>query len=679
MYLCRRICLARKRPKGRKKKIEEKNNAGDPSPDDTIFEETQPNRAQVYWNRTPAGDLGSVQNEAIKPVLTLCTQPYNRKTQDPHIPLALGDTYLKEKREDYDEETNTETVHTQSKTQQQKEGLDNQSLLSAEMEKKSLMDAISAGTPLEDGKEHLVTPAEENRQSGKLELLSAMLQEGACDKEQGGGDHASIILEGATCKKELKELQQSRELVTLAMDEKKLQEEQNTGTDLQDGTSLQELLSQPAVQCNEEEQQALGKQELVMGVTHDMEKQVTWSQMDSVSKEDVHKEDQGYQDRPNEEAQQSVELKNPDILSTMCGNHEHEEPAVEEHFPNKIEHNYLHLVDQENQPLVIPKAANFPCMKKQEDAQTIRSSTSDVVLSKVEDHPYISHQVDLQAVGPENTTPLPQGAMYAMDLQKLAYINSLPVDVAVHITEQKYPETQQLLLLEQGSTLHSVTEGKEGLEGIDHTHSGAKGTAYIEEQENQEPIVSEDNSILLDNISYAKEQQRKLAYGDPGPEGIYDKEDRNLQSTLYLDVQKPLVLGKLGTLPLKGTFEEERCAMKDNTGNLEMHSPDEEPEEQFNMNATASSKEQEATQEQEEQQSTISPQVGSNKEGEQVEAWHVQVAPSIPYEVEQQRGQLNLGMTCEERQKEETQSLSNITFLCNTREAEGNKVAISYI
>ncbi|XP_061490553.1 uncharacterized protein LOC133388606 [Rhineura floridana] len=680
----RRMYLPGRRPKDRKKKNGKKKTAEDLSLDVTMFEKRQQSMGQDYWSMISVGDLGSVQTEGIKPALTLCTQPYARKTQDLHIPVPLSDIYLEEKQGECDEKTNEKTFQAQ----QQKEGSDNLSVLSLEREKKRAVGAISEGVPFEEGKGYLVMPAKESRQHGRPEQLSALLQEVAYEKEQQKGDPANIILEGVLCKKDQKDHQdvpfQSRVLKelnsTLNVNEKKLQEEQNTSFDSEGVTSFQELFNQPNIPCSEE-QQVLGQQD-VMGVNHNVEKQVPWSQMNSLSKGNVQKEDQTYQDNTNQEAQQPVEQKYPDILSTMCGNDEQEQPEVQQllAFVKETSPNEINLLGEEEQLPIIPKAMGFSFQdttgeKKQEEGQGIRSSASDFVLSKAEDHKYLLPQGNLQAVATESMTTLPLDVTCPMDLQQLPYINSLPKDVVVHIAEQKHPDVQQLLLFEQTDTHHhSIIDENEQHEGIDCAHFGSQGTAYIEEQDKQVSIASDDISMVPDNISYEKEQQRKLDCGDSGPEGIYDKEDQNHQGTPYMDVQQPLVLAKPSSLPLSGTSE--WCLRKDNTntGNWR-HSLDEEPEaqdDQSKMHILVSSKDKEATQGQEEEQSTMCPQAGCNTEGEQLEAWHIQMITSIPHAEQQQRERLNLGATCEEHQKKEKQGLSTITFSSNTREDEGH-------
>nr|XP_028587484.1 uncharacterized protein LOC114598028 [Podarcis muralis] len=681
----RRLYLPGRRPKDRKKKNEKKNYPEDLSCDVTIFEQRDQNMGQDYWKMTPAGDLG-VQTEAIKPALAVCTQPYDRKIQDPHIPMPLSDIFLEEKQGECDEKTSANTFQTP----QQKEGSDNMSVLSLEKVKKKVVGAKLEGDPSEEGKEYLIMAAEESRQHRKSELLSAVLQEVTDEKEQQKErGHTGIILEGLPCKKDQKrshqdvpfqELQQTRELEpnsTLTASENKTQEEQNTSIDSKGTTSLQELFNQPAVPCNEK-QQVGRQQQHGMGITHNMEKPVFWSQINPVSKGDVHKEEQAY--KANQEVQQPVEQKYPDILSTMCGNDEQEQPEVQQllDFVRETSSNEINLFDQEDQLPILPKAMSFPledttCEKEQEDTQAFRSSTLESFLSMSEDHQYVPHQMDLQAVAKENITTLPLGVACTMDLQKLAYINSLPQDVVPHVAKQKHSDAQQLLLLEQISTHH---DEKEMQEGLDYAHSGCKGTAYTEEQEKQKLNASEHTPTLPDNLSYEKEQQRKLDCGDSGSEGTYDKEDQDHQGTLYLEVQRPLGLAKLSSLPLSGTSEE-LCVRKDNlyTGILEIPSLNEEQEaedDESKVHMLASCKDNATAQEQEEQPLPMLPQAGCNTEGEQLETWHIQKTTSIPYEEQQEREQLNLGMTCEEHQKKGKWGLSSTTFPSTTKEDEGH-------
>ncbi|KAH0624184.1 hypothetical protein JD844_007672 [Phrynosoma platyrhinos] len=687
----RRIHLPGRRPKDRKKKNEKKK-TGDGSFGDTIFEGRPQNLSQDYWSMTSAGDLGVVQTEGIKPALKVCIQTNDRKTQDPHIPVipvTLTDICLEEKQQRYAEPTNPKTFCIQNKVWQQKEGTENVNILSLETENTRL-GAVLEGVAFETGKDCLVIPAKENRQSGRPELLSSLLQGATYEEEQQHGqDHVNIILEGVPCKQELKqdhqnisfqELQHSTELElhsTLATNQSKFQEEQNSSTHVENVTSFQELLNQSG-ELHNDEQQAVGPQDIIPSVPHNTERPMDWNQLNSVSKRDAHKEDQNYEDMPSEEAQQLTELKYPDILSTMCGNYEQEQPGVQqqqdcvmEDSSNKTEHHYLDLFHQEDQPPVIPKTSfSFQGTsgdKNQEETQAIKNSISDTVLTKVEGHQYVPNLVDLQAAHENVAFPL------GIDLQNLPYMTTLPEDVAMHIIEQKHPDTSQLLLLEQISTPY---EEKEKQEAQACAYSGSKVIAYIEEQESQELSVSRDTSILLGNESHEKEPQRKLECGDSGSEGLYEKEDQDHQGPVYLEMKQPLLLAEFNALPLNVTPGEELCISNDNrnVGKLEIYPLDEEPEErddQNKMHIFACFKEKEMTQGQEEQQPTVPPQAGGNTEKEPQDSWQSQKATSMPYEVQEQREQLKQGMTCEEYQKEK-QGLSNTTFSCSTREDEGH-------
>ncbi|XP_042315863.1 uncharacterized protein LOC121926717 [Sceloporus undulatus] len=689
----RRMHLPGRRPKDRKKKNEKKKNTGDGSFGDTIFEGRPQNLSQDNWRMTSAGDLGGIQTEEVKPALKVGIQTNDRQTQDPHIPVipvTLTDICLEEKQRRYVEPTQAKTFCIPKKTWQQKEGTEDVNILSLETKNRSL-GAVSEGVAFEDGKDCLVMPAKENGQSGRPKLLSSLLQGATCEEEQQHGqDHVNIIVEGVPCKQELKqdhqkmpfqELQHSAELElhsTLATNENKFQEEQNSSIHVENVTYFQELPNQLGEQHNDV-QQVVGPQDIIPGVPHNTGRPMDWDHLNSVSKGDTHKEDQKYEDMPSEEAQQTTELKYPDILSTMCGNYEQEQPGVQqqqdcvtEDSSHKTEHNCLNLFYQEDQPPVIPKSTSTSGDKKKEETQAIKNSTSDTVLTKVEGHQYVPNLVDLQAATHENVA-LPLGMTYTMDLQKIPYMTTLPDDADMHIMEQKHPDTPQLLLVEQISTHH---EEKEKQETQASAYSGSNVIAYIEEQESQEPIVSQDTSILLGNVSHEKEPQRKLECGDSGPEGLYEKGDQDPQGPVYLEMKQPLLLAELCSLPLNVAPGEELCISNDNTdvGKLEICPLDEEPEErddQHKMHTCACFKEKETTQGQEEQQPTLPPQSGCKTEKEPQDSLQFQMATSTPYEVQDQREQLKPGMTCVEYQKEK-QSLSNTTFSCSTRENEGH-------
>lgn len=671
-----------------------------------MLEEGQQNVGQDYWSTAFVGDLDSAQTEAVtegrevslSPLptmpLPLCTESCDKNIQDQHISVPLG-TFSLEKGEEHDRENPEKTFHTQGKAQQPMEGPDSQSTFSLAAQKKNLVGTVSEGMPSEEGKNYVVTPVKENRQSGSPELLSPVLQEVADEKEQQKGETCTGSMpEGEPCKKELQqdvpsqEPQEPTDLEqlpsALAANEKKSQEEQNnTSTDSDGVASLQELLSQPCVPCIEEQQ--LLEPLPVTGVTHEAEEEVTQGQVNSVSEEEAHKKNRDYGDTLHQEVEQPGERKYPDLLPDPA----HDEQRVLCHLelgsetsPQKPGHDYQPLQKQKDQLLILPKATSFSFQdityeKKQTEVQDIRNYTSDTVLSKGEDHQYVPHQVDRQAAPPENMTIFPLGPTYTTDTQSSAHTDYMPQDTVVYLVGQKQPETQQFFLGQQIKTPHyNMTDEKEEQEGLDHAYFGSKGIVCTEELEYQEPVVFEDVSMLTDNINYEKEQQRKLDCGDSGPESICDKEDQDHQPALYLQVQEPLVLANLSSLALDATSEE-RCTRKGNasTSSLEMPSLEEQQadqDDQGQMLIFAPSKEKERIQDQEEPQPPMAPLAGCNPEGGPLEAWHDQRATSMTCEDQKHREHLKLGMTCEEHHKQEKQGLSNTTFPCNVKEDEGH-------
>ncbi|XP_025019402.1 uncharacterized protein LOC112540126 [Python bivittatus] len=659
----RRMSLPGRRPKERKEKNGKKN-TNVPSLDDIMFQERQQNRDRDNWSMTSVGDLGSLQMENIKPALT---QLHDKNSQEPHIPVLLGDIFLEEK-QGYDDRTN---ANVQTKDCEQKEVLEDLKISPLETENANSVDGLS------EVKDYPIMSAKENRHSEKPDL-NALFEEVPYKKHNEGGDHMSLILQPIPCKKEMnqghqdmlpEELQQSKELEfdsTLTTHEKILQEEQSTSTDSEGITTLQEMLNQSSVLYSEEEN-LLGRQELAMGITYSREKQIR--QLNSLSEGDAYKEDQICQGILKNEAQKPTELKYPDILSTMCESHEEEKAGVQQHLYtvteasfNDLKQNCINLLDWKDPSPVIPQDINFPCQstsceKEQKDVQAT---------IKVEDHQSMPYHFYQQTTVPESTI-LSLDATNTTNIQMLDNINSLPEDAVVHITEQKHPETQEQILLEQINTYHH-SKGKEQHGGLEYTHSGSKDT---EEEDNQQSLVSEDFSKPLGSISFEKEQ-RKLDCGDSGPEGIYDKEEQDCQDHLCTEVQQPLIISKLTSLPLNSS--EEPCEKKNSTivGNLDIHSLDGNPEEQDGrcISASASSKEKEATLEPEEKWLTMPLLSEVEKEEPPPESRHIVKGASVPHEVQQQKEELNIDISCETQQRKEN-NLSNTTFSGDAVQDEG--------
>lgn len=641
-----------RQPKDRKKKNEKKNNAGDASLSD-MSEDRKQNMGQEYHSMTSAGDPGSIKTEGTKPALTVCIQISDR-TADLFIPVTLGDICLEGREEENAEKPSGNTLCTQGKMQQQME--EPESVLFLEPEMENIEGAISEGVLLEEGKGHLVTPGKENRQCGRPELLNALLQGTTYEKELKETENDVMFkLEAVPSEAEMKkdqldvpfqELQQSREPAlssTLAANQNKPDEEHNADINSEGENSFQD---QRSVLCND----TLGLHELILDLTFKVDRQVTQSPMMSVYEGDAQNKDEEHQDMSNEKMKQAIEPGCPDLSSTTCGNHEWLEQqnldSVTQASSSKVEHPYLNFLEQKDPPPVTPKAVNFPFLattheKTQEEVKTIKRSSSDICLSKAEDHQCRPYQEDQQVAAPKNMPVFPTG------LQNLAHTNFLPDDIAVHFTDQKHTE-QQLLLEETGGCCYSGTD----------------------EQETQSPIETEDINIHPDNISHEKEQQRKLECGDSEPEGIYDKKDQDHQGTVYLEMQQPSVFAE----PLRTIPGEDQCVRKEdmNPGQGEIHLLDEEStetEDQCNIHILASSKEKVAMQQHQKQQPIMPTQEGCNKEEKQPESWLFQKGTSLPSEEQLIREQMNVAMACEAQQKE-IQGLSGITFLCNTREQE---------
>ncbi|KAJ6660921.1 hypothetical protein lerEdw1_016941 [Lerista edwardsae] len=697
--------LPGRRPRDRKKKEWKKKNAEDPCFKDIMLEEGQQTMGQDYWSTAFVGDLDSAQTEAItegrevslSPLptmpLPLCTESCDKNTQDQHIPVPL------EKGEEHDRGKTEKTFHTPGKAQPPQEGPDGQSAVSLVTQKKNLVGTVSEGVPFEESKDYVAMPVKETRQSGSPELLSPVLQEAADEKEQQKGEACTGSMpEGEPCKKELQqddknvpsqEPQEHTDLEQLhsasAANEKKLQEEQNNTSMDSDGVaSLQELLSQPCVPCLEDQQ--LLEPLPVMGVTHEAEEEVTQGQVNPAFEEEAHKKNRDDEDTPHQEVEQLGEQKYPDILTTIDANNDPEVQKVLSHLefgseasPQKPGHNYQPLHEQEDQLLILPKATSFSFQdiayeKKQTEVQDIRNYTSDTVLSKGEDHQYVSHKVDRQAAPPENMTIFPLGAICTTDTPSPAPTDFMRQDNVVYLAGQKQPETQPFFLGQPFKTPHyNVTDEKEEHEGLDHAYFGSKGIVCTEELEYQEPVVFEDVSMLTDTINYEKEQQRKLDCGDSGPESICDKEDQDHQPALFLQVQEPLALANFSSLALNETSEEQRTRKDNtNTSSLEMEEQQADRDDQGQRLMFAPSQEKERLQDQEEPQPPMAPLAGRNPEGGLLEAWHDQKASSLTCEEQKHREPLKLGMTCEEHHKQEKQGLSNTTFPCHVKEGEGH-------
>lgn len=714
LFLCRQIYLPGRRPRDRKKKDWKKKDVGDLCLKDIMLEEGPQNLGQDYWSTSFVEDLDSTQTEAIKarredllsplaqmppmppkPPVPLGTQTYDQKNQDQHIPVPLG-TFSLEKVEEYDKEKIEKAFQTPGDAQQPKEELDSVSAGCLVTEKKNLVGIVTEGMPVKEGKDYSAMPVKENRQSGNPELLSPLLQDVACEKEGGkGGTCADSLLEGELKQdnqyaplQEPKEPTDLEQLHSILVDnEKKSQEEQiNTCTDSEGVTSLQELLGQPGVPCTEE--QKLLEQEPVTGVIQEVEEEVTWGQMDSIFEGKKHKKSTDGGDTPHKEAKQPGELQFSDILPTQGASDKPEQQGALCHldFVSEISSQKsgqdlhdLSLLEQEDKLPIIPKATSFSFQdltyeKKQTEVQDIRNYTSDTILSKGEDHQSVPNQVDRQAASSEKIS-FSLGTTYTADMQRPSYSDCVAQDTALYINRQRQSETQNLIFGQQIRTPHcNTTEEKEEQEGLDHAYFESRGIICIEEQEFQEPVIVEDVGLLADNLSFDKEQQRKLDCGDTGPESICDKDDQDPPPAFCLDVQDPLVLEKLSSLSLSETSEAQ-CIRKDSSSahSLEMPCLDEQQAErdtqsQSQMLIFASSKERIPGPE----QASMAPLVGCSTEGATQEAWYDQKATAITYEEQKHKEQSNLGMTCEEHHKKEKQGLSSTTFPCNIKEDEGH-------
>ncbi|KAL8188070.1 UNVERIFIED_CONTAM: hypothetical protein K2H54_060856 [Gekko kuhli] len=687
----RRMSLPGSRPRERKKK----KNAGGFSFTDIMIEEEMD---QACWNSL-VGDRDSVQSEAIKTMPPLCPQAYG--TKDHSIPLPIGPFYLEVKQKDYDEKPVVKSFYKKGKTTRpSKEGLDDWSVLSSETENKSIMSAVSEGLPFEKGTSYQVIPDKRNSWTGRPESLGISLQEAAHEKEQQEGENcASVISEGASCKMAwqnqeqqaapFQELQSPGKLEDLKSPlpdtEIKMQEDQHyTSTDYEGATSLTELLIKPRIPCSEE-QQSLGLQQLAKDVAHKMEEQVTWDKMNAVPKEDIHKKVQGSPDILFQEVWQPVELKYPESLPIMVKNHEQEQLEVLHHVDlvsdashSETEHNYRKIVDQEVQRPIIQKAMSYSFQDtayEKEQGGGSTNSTSDGPLSKAGEHQQIPHQVNTQAVVPENKTTFPLVVTCAAKQQKPAHMNNIPDNNLVYITPQMNLEKQHILLAEQVSTTHhhKISLEKEPQEGLDHSYSGSQGIAVTEEKENPGLLISENMGTQPDNISYEREQQRKLECGDSGSESLYDKEEQDCQPALYLEGQPPLVLEQLSSGPLNGTSETEPCARKSGTlGTNLLEEQQVKCGDQSKMLLSVSSKEKEAKDDQEEQETTIFPSARWNTQEEQLQTWRTPEDTFIPHMEQTQRVQFDLDMTCEEHQWKGKQALSETKSSCSTRDNEEN-------
>ncbi|KAJ7324736.1 hypothetical protein JRQ81_017756 [Phrynocephalus forsythii] len=657
----RRRRLPGRRPKDRKKKNDKKKNAGDASFSDNKSEERKQNMGQDYrgmtsagdsWDMTSEGDTGSIQTEGIKPALTVCIQ-INDRTADLFIPVTLGDICLEGRGEENAEKTSGNTLCTEGKIQQQMEKPESVFL---EPEKESVEGAVLEGVPLEEGKGHVITPAKENMQCGRPELLSEFLQGPTSKKESQGAENIILKLENLSSEEEkekdqlelpFQELQQSRQLAISsisAANENKLDEEHLAST-YSEGENF--LPDQKSVLCNV----PVGLHEVFLELTCKVDRQLPQNQIIPVDKGDAQNKDEGYQEISNEEMKRMIEPECPDVFPPIGGNKEWQEQQNLEASSNNVEHRYLNVLEQKDQPPVTPKVPKFSLQatthEKTQEVQTIKSSSSDVGLRKAREHQCRSHQKYEEVAAPNYRPLLPTGLTSKMDLQNLTHTAFLPEDVGVHITDQKHTETHQQLLLEQTSRC---------------CDSEADG------QETQSPIITEDSNIHLDNLNHEKEQQRKLECGDSEPEGVCDKKDQDNQGTVYLEMQQPSVFAE----PLKTIPGEDQCVRKEDVspGQAEIHLLDEVPTEtddQCKMHIFASAKEKATTQQQKKQQPTMFTQEGHNKEEKQPESWLIQKNTSLPYEEQQKGEHMNLDVTGEAPQKEK-QDLSDITFLYNTRE-----------
>ncbi|XP_077204415.1 uncharacterized protein LOC143842940 [Paroedura picta] len=686
----RRISLPGRRPKERKKK----KNAGGLSFSDIMFEEEMD---QACWN-IPAGDQDSVQTQVIKSILPLCPEAYD--TKDHSVLLPIGTFCLEEKQKDYDEKPVVKSLYKKGKaTRPSKEGLDDWSVLSSEMENKSTVGAVSGGLPFKKGTSYQVIPDKGNSQAGRPESLGTSFQEVAHENEQQeGGDHASIRSEGVACKMAcekqeqqavpLQELQpsgKSEDLESSLPETKiKMQEEQNnTSTDYEVVQPLTELLIQPWIP-NSEEQQSLERQELAKDVAHKIEEHLTWDKMNTVPKEDIHKKIQGSPDTLNQEVWQPVELKYPESLSILDTNHEqeqsemlyHEDP-ISEASHSETEHSFRRTVDHDVQWPTTQKAISysFQDIAFEKEQEGSANFISDSPLSKAGEHQWSPHQMSNKAVVQENKTTFPLIVSCATEQQKLDHMNNMLEDGLVYLIPQKNQEKQHIFLAEHVSSTHHhrLSHEKELREGLDYSYSGSQAIAFTGEKENPGLLIPENMGTLPDNISYEKEQQRKLECGDSGPESLFDKEEQDCQPALYLGGQLPLALEHLSSGSLDGTPEAEQCTRK--SGTLEMLPLEEQQVEcgdQSMKLLSGPSKDKEAKDDQEEKETTMFPSAGKNTQREQMEAWHTPEDTFISHKEQLQREQIDLNMTCEEHQRKGLQGLSETSSSVSSTSNEDN-------
>lgn len=500
----------------------------------------------------------------------------------------------------------------------------------------------------------------------------------------------NLAPQGTPCKKEAdqghqdmppEELQKSRELElgsTLTIQEKILLD-QSTSMDSEGVTSLQELLNQSSALYSEEEN-LLEQQEPTVGTAPNREKQITVSRWNSLSEGEAYSEDQICQNV----AQKPLGLEYPSILSTVSESHEEEEEGDQQHLYsmtdaslNSLDQSYINLFDWEDQSPVMPQDITIPCQgtssgNNQKDVQVVRSSASNIAFIKVDDHQYIPYNFYQQTTAPESSI-LPVNAIVTANLPMFDNINSSPEDAAIHVIDQKHPETQECILLEQINT-YDKSKGKEQSREVEDTHIASKAT---EEEENQEPVVLEDLSKLLGNIRFESEQQRKLDCGDSGSEGIYDKEEQGCQDNPCIEVPQPLIVSKLTSL--LSNSSEEPCEKKDSTmvSNWDIHCVDESPEEQDGPctmhNTGASSDEKGTTQAPEEEWLTM-PLLseGDQEDQETLESKHIPEGVSVPHEEQQDKEELKLNMSCEKQQRKEQEDLSPTAFSGDAVQDEGH-------
>uniref|UniRef100_A0ACB8FBI1 Uncharacterized protein n=1 Tax=Sphaerodactylus townsendi TaxID=933632 RepID=A0ACB8FBI1_9SAUR len=679
----RRMSLPGKKPKDRKKK----HSAGGLSFSDIMLEEEMD---QICWN-VSIGDQESVQIEAIKSTQPLCPQAYG--TKDDCIRLPIGTFCLEEKQKDYDEKSSVKSFQEQAEAAKpSQEWLNDLSVLCSDKEDKRMAAVVSEGLPFENETSYQVMPSQEKRQAGRSESLGSLLQEVAREKEQQeGGDHASVISEGVSCKKvcekqeqqatpfqELEQHGKQEDLKSPSLDpEIKMQEEQNNRTDDEDVTSLKELLVQSWVPYSEE-QQTLGQQQPAKDAAHQVEEQATWDKVNAVPKGDTNEKVQGSPLYPEE--WQPVELKYLDsspVVDTKHGQEQsealHRVKIVSETSHNEAEHEQP--ADQEvQQPFIVETTrSSFQdtfCEKDRELVQCTASSVSDSPLSKTEEHQGIPCQVNIQTVVQENKTTFQPDVPWATEQQKRDDVCEKGLGYAA---EQKNLQKQHILLGELTSSphLHRISHEKEPEEGPDHSYFGSQGIASPEEQENSWVIISETAGTLPDNVSFEKEQQRKLESGDSGSDGLYDKEEQDCQAALYLEGQPPLGLEQLCSVPLNRSSEAEQGAR--NGGTLETHWQEEQAAEYGDQSKkfhSVFSKEKEAKEDQDELETTIFSSTQQNVQEEEMVSGRAPNNTFTPLKDQPQRDPFDLGLTCEGPQRKEKQDLSESRFSRSTRTDE---------